>query len=70
LTYTKAEISIFSNSSHLERRTAEQKLTTLDKDLARNILPSMIPIHPVVLEKKFVLHISHGVAMLTYVPRW
>jgi hypothetical protein len=25
---------------------------------------------PVVLEKKFVLHISHWVAMLTYVPRW
>jgi hypothetical protein len=28
----------------------------------------MVPIHPVVLEKKFVLHISHGVAMLNYVP--
>jgi hypothetical protein len=30
----------------------------------------MVPIHPVVLEKKFVLHISHRVAMLNYVPRW
>jgi branched-subunit amino acid transport protein AzlD len=30
----------------------------------------MVPIHPVVLEKKFVLHISHWVAMLTYVHRW
>jgi hypothetical protein len=29
----------------------------------------MVPIHPVVLEKKFVLHISHRVAILTYVPR-
>jgi hypothetical protein len=27
-------------------------------------------IHPVVLEKQFVLHISHRVAMLNYVPRW
>jgi hypothetical protein len=26
----------------------------------------MVPIHPVVLEKKFVLHISHRVAMLNY----
>jgi hypothetical protein len=32
--------------------------------------PSMVPIHPVVLEKEFVLHISHRVAMLNYVPRW
>jgi hypothetical protein len=30
----------------------------------------MVPIHQVVLEKKFVLHISHRVAMLNYVPRW
>jgi hypothetical protein len=30
----------------------------------------MVPIHPVVLEKKFALHISHWVAMLTYVPHW
>jgi hypothetical protein len=29
----------------------------------------MVPIHPMVLEKKFVLHISHRVAMLNYVPR-
>jgi hypothetical protein len=28
----------------------------------------MVPIHPVVLEKKFVLHISHRVAMLNYIP--
>jgi hypothetical protein len=28
----------------------------------------MVPIHPVVLEKKFVLHISHRVAILNYVP--
>jgi hypothetical protein len=27
----------------------------------------MVPIHPVVLEK-FVLHISHRVTMLNYVP--
>jgi hypothetical protein len=27
----------------------------------------MVPIHPVVLEKKFVLNISHRVAMLNYV---
>jgi hypothetical protein len=26
----------------------------------------MVPIHPVVLEKKFVLHISHRVVMLNY----
>jgi hypothetical protein len=32
---------------------SEQKVTTLDKDLARKFLPSMSPIHPVVLEKKF-----------------
>jgi hypothetical protein len=37
--------------------------------LQGTFLPSMVPIHPVVLEKKFVLHISHRVAMLTYVPR-
>jgi putative effector of murein hydrolase LrgA (UPF0299 family) len=43
-------------------------LTTLDKDLAKKFLPSMSPIHPVVLEKKIVLHISHRVAMLNYVP--
>jgi hypothetical protein len=58
---------------------SEQKETTLNKDLARNIsakygsnpfLPSMVPIRPVVLEKKLVLHISHRVAMLTYVPCW
>jgi hypothetical protein len=28
----------------------------------------MVPIHPVVLEKKFVLHISHKVAMLNMSP--
>jgi hypothetical protein len=38
--------------------------------LQGTFLQSMVPIHPVVLEKKFVLHISHSVAMLTYVPRW
>jgi hypothetical protein len=27
----------------------------------------MVPIHPMVLEKKFVLHISHRVSMLNYV---
>jgi hypothetical protein len=36
---------------------SEQKVTTLDKDLARNISADMVP------EKKFVLHISHRVAM-------
>jgi hypothetical protein len=30
----------------------------------------MVPFHPVVLEKKFVLHISHRGAMLNYVPGW
>jgi hypothetical protein len=54
----------------LNRGRSEQKVTTLDKDLAGTFLPSMVPIHPVVLEKKFVLHISHRVAMLNYVPRW
>jgi hypothetical protein len=44
--------------------------STLDKVLQGTFLPSMVPIHPVVLEKKFVLHISHRVAMLNYVPRW
>jgi hypothetical protein len=28
----------------------------------------MVPIHPVVLEKKFVLHISHRVAILIMFP--
>ena len=42
---------------------SEQKVTTLDKDLQGTFLPSMVPIHPVVLEKKLVLHISHGVAV-------
>jgi hypothetical protein len=40
------------------------------KTLSGTFLPSMVPIHPVVLEKNFVLHISHRVAMLNYVPRW
>jgi hypothetical protein len=30
----------------------------------------MVPIHPMILEKKFVLHISNRVAMLNYIPRW
>jgi hypothetical protein len=34
----------------------------------------MVPIHPVVLEKKFVLHISHRVGLLLFWlienPRW
>jgi hypothetical protein len=38
--------------------------------MSGTFLPSMVPIHPMVLEKKFVLHISHRVAMLNYVPRW
>jgi hypothetical protein len=45
--------------------------TILGRDaLQGTFLPSMVPIHPVVLEKKFVLHISHRVAMLNYVPSW
>jgi hypothetical protein len=35
--WTIEEISIFSNSSHLEQRTVGTKVTTLDNDLARNI---------------------------------
>jgi hypothetical protein len=31
-------------------------------------LPSMVPIHPVVLEKKFVLHISNSYVKIC--PRW
>jgi hypothetical protein len=42
----------------------------LIRTLQGTFLPSMVPIHPVVLEKKFVLHISHRVAMLNYVPHW
>jgi hypothetical protein len=41
------------------------------------IFNSIIHVHDVVsekkivaIEKKFVLHISHRVAMLNYVPRW
>jgi hypothetical protein len=49
---------------------SEQKVKKVDKDLARKFLPSIVPIHPVVLEKKFVLHISLRVAMLNYVLRW
>jgi hypothetical protein len=37
--------------------------------LQGTFLPSMVPIHPVVLENKFVLHISHRVAMLNYFLR-
>jgi hypothetical protein len=48
---------------------SEQKVTTFDQNLVRKFLPSMVPIHPMVLEKKFILHISHRVAMLNYVPR-
>ena len=47
-----------------------KKQQHLIRTLQGTFLPSMVPIHPVVLEKKFVLHISHWVAMLTYVPRW
>ena len=42
---------------------SEQKVKKVDKDLARKFLPSIVPIHPVVLEKKFVLHISHRVTV-------
>jgi hypothetical protein len=42
----------------------------MEDTLSWTFLPSMVPIHPVVLEKKFVLHISHRVAMLNYVPHW
>jgi hypothetical protein len=41
----------------------------LIRTLSGTFLPRMVPIHPVVLEKKFVLHISHRVAMLNYVPQ-
>jgi hypothetical protein len=33
---------------------SEPKVITLDKDLAKNIYVSMVPIHPVVLEKKYL----------------
>ena len=50
----------------LDNRSEQQQLI---RTLSATFLPSMVPIHQV-LEKKFVLHISHRVAMLNYVPRW
>jgi hypothetical protein len=47
---------------------SEQKVTTLDKELAGTFLPSMVPFHPGVLEKKFVLNISHRVANVKLCP--
>jgi hypothetical protein len=52
----------------LDNRSEQQQ--QLIRTLSGTFLPSMVPIHQVVLEKKFVLHISHKVAMLNYFPRW
>ena len=55
--------AIFDNKS-------EQKVQQLIRTVSWIFLQCMVPIHPVVLEKKLVLHISHRLAMLNYVPRW
>jgi hypothetical protein len=54
----------------LDRLKIQDGHQRLIRTLQGTFLSSMVPIHPVVLEKKFVLHISHWVAMLTYVPHW
>jgi hypothetical protein len=43
-----------------------KKQQHLIRTLQGTFLPRMVPIHPVVLEKKFILHISHRVAMLKF----
>jgi hypothetical protein len=40
---------------------SEQKVTTIDQHMSGRFLSSMVPIHPVVLEKKFVLQIFNSI---------
>ena len=52
----------------LQPVSSSESSSQKSRTLQGTFLPSMVPIHPMVLEKKFVLHISHRVTMLTYVP--
>jgi hypothetical protein len=61
---------VSSNTAHGEVYFIQHYMIKFVSDLRQVGGFLMVPIHPVVLEKKFVLHISHWVAMLTYVPCW